>query len=86
MSNKVEDNQNDLEPCSHMLLTLGYDCQYIVPIEDGQTIINILVNGYRLKEKYGKKELTRVRKFEMEYMTVTDINVIRIENGLLSED
>jgi len=87
MSNKAKDNQDDLEPCSLILLHLGYNAQYILPIEDGMKIVAMLAGGIQLHTDYQKpKRLSRVRKFEIEYMTETDLNIIRIESALQPED
>lgn len=85
--NNPKDNQDDLEPCSLILLDLGYNSKYILPIEDGLTIVTMLAKGLQLHEDYGKpKRLSRVKQFSVEYMTETDLNVIRIESALQPEE
>lgn len=86
MSNKAKDNQDDLEPCSLILLELGYSAKFILPIEDGMAIVAMLAKGLQLTTDYQKpKRLSRMKKFSIEYMTETDLNIIRVESALQPE-
>lgn len=85
--NKAKDNQDDLEPCSLILLDLGYNSKYILPIEDGLTIVSMLAKGLQLHTDYDKpKRISRIKEFSVSYMTETDLNIIRIESALQPEE
>jgi len=86
LMNKVKTNQMDLEPCSYILLELGYQCQYILPIDHALQIVGILAGAMKLKDDYGSpKRIETANKFTMTYMTKTDINEILIKSGLQPE-
>jgi len=84
MTNKVEDNQNDPEHCSYILLKFGYNNQYILPIEDALAMLRSLAKSRRFVDDYGKPKNIedKISEVTVGFLSQMDINEIKVQAAL----
>jgi hypothetical protein len=78
-------NQNDPELCSFILIKLAYNCQLILPIEEGFELLRIISKAQVFTDDHNKpKQILPMYlgKIGINFMTDLDINTIILEAGL----
>lgn len=78
------DNYEPKAASTHMILTMDYTCQYVIPIKYGTMILDALSHARRYEKNYSKEPAMQptAGDFSVEYLTLEKVRELVLESKL----